>query len=335
MAGHKIAGVMPVTAMFPTALRKAGMYESFYLRTVAPDEPAGAWLRYTVHKSPGKEAKGSLWCTVWDARKGRPYMHKLTTEQLSAPAGEWIEIGDARLGPGHAEGECGQARWALRINASEPELRHLPAAWMYKAKLPRTKLTSPAPSARFDGTIELPDGRTLSLDGWRGMVGHNWGSEHAERWVWLHGVGFAEQEDAWLDVAIGRIKVAGRMAPWVANGALGLGGKRYRIGGLGRRGLQVRERPEGCELHLQGANGLAIEASVRVPKEGSAGWRYADPDGGKHEVANCSVAAIELEVRLPGEEGARRLTTAHGGAYELGMRKGEQHGVPMAPFTDG
>ena len=47
------------------------------------------------------------------------------------------------------------------------------------------------PAARFDGTIELP-GRTLRLDGWRGMVGHNWGGEHAARWIWLHGIDFRE-----------------------------------------------------------------------------------------------------------------------------------------------
>ncbi len=326
---------MPVTAIFPSTPRKAGMYESFYLRAVAPDEPVGAWLRYTVHKRPGEKANGSLWCTVFDARRGRPYVHKLTTDALSVPADGWIAIGDAKLGPDHAEGKCGGASWSLQIKSSEPQLRHLPAAWMYRGRLPRTKLTSPEPDARVEGTIELPDRQMLQVDGWRGMVGHNWGSEHAERWVWLHGVGFAERDDAWLDVALGRILIAGRMTPWVANGALSLGGKRYQIGGLGRRGLHVDERPDGCELRLPGAHGLAIDASVMVPTDSGAGWRYADPDGGEHEVANCSVAAIGLAVRLPGEERAHRLTTAHGGAYELGMRAGEQHGVPIAPFTDG
>ena len=157
---------MQASAIFPTVPRKAGMYESFYLRAVAPEEPVGAWLRYTVHKRPGASPRGSLWCTVFDARKGRPFMHKLTTEALSAPAGAWIAVGDAKLGPGYAEGECGEARWSLRIESSEPELRHLPAAWMYRARLPRTKLTSPAPDARLQGTIELPDRPALRLDGW-------------------------------------------------------------------------------------------------------------------------------------------------------------------------
>jgi hypothetical protein len=326
---------MRAKAVFPKAKGGAGMYESFYLRAVAAEEPVGVWLRYTVHKRPGGEPKGSVWCTVFDARKGRPWMHKLTTSALSAPRDAWIAVGDARFGPGHAEGECGGASWSLNIESQATELRHLPAQWMYRAKLPRTKLTSPAPSATFEGEVELPDGRSMRVDGWQGMVGHNWGAEHAERWVWLHGVGFAREPDAWLDVALGRILIAGRLTPWVANGALSLGGRDYRLGGLGRRGLRVRESAEGCELQIPGAQGVRIDAKVKVPADSAAGWRYADPNGGEHEVVNCSVAAIEMEVRLPGEDGAHRLSSAHGGAYELGMRGGERHDVPLAPFADG
>ena len=122
-------------------------------------------------------------------------MHKHTTAELAVPAGGWIEIGDrSRLGPGLAEGRCGPARWSLRFTSEEPELRHFKQAWLYKSPLPRTKLTSPMPAASFDGTIELP-GRTLQLDGWRGMVGHNWGAEHAARWIWLHGIDFRRGQE--------------------------------------------------------------------------------------------------------------------------------------------
>jgi hypothetical protein len=310
------------------------MYESFYLRAVSPSEPVGIWIRQTVHKAPSRPPRGSVWCTVFDARLGRPYMHKLTSDALSTPAGYWVAIGEsARIGPGVAEGSCGDARWRISFASSEPELRHLSPGWLYRAPLPRTKLTSPAPAASFDGVLELAGRGTIELKGWRGMVGHNWGSEHAERWIWLHGIGFEEQSEAWLDVALGRLKLAGRMTPWVANGALCLAGRRYPIGGLGARGLSVREGPGGCELRLPGAQGLCVEGRVSVPAETAAGWRYADPDGGEHEVVNCSIAELELSVR--GIEGAMPLSlrSAHGGVYELGMRE-RDHGVPIAPFGD-
>jgi hypothetical protein len=324
---------MTVEAIFPGASRRAGMYESFYLRAVSPDEPLGVWIRHTVHKPPGGRARGSVWCTVFDAGKGRPYMHKLTSDDLSVPAGGWIEVDGARFTPGHAEGECGAARWSLRFASREPELRHLPHELLYRAPLPRTKLTSPVPAARFDGTLELAGrGAPIELRGWPGMVGHNWGAEHAERWIWLHGIGFDGAPDAWLDVALGRVRVAGRLTPWVANGALSLDGRRYRIGGLRTRGLRVEETVAGCVLELDGEHGLKIRARADIPGGSAAGWRYSDPDGKTHDVVNCSIAALELDVRLAGAP-ERTLRTAHGGAYELGMRE-RDHGVELAPFTD-
>lgn len=330
-----------VGARFPDAAPKTGMYESFYLRAVSPQEPIGAWIRYTVHKRPGHAPEGSLWCTVFDASRGAPFMHKHTTAELTAPAGGWIQIGrDSRFGPTSAQGHiqlgktagselishglAGEVRWTLNIRGDTPELRHFTQSWLYRTPLPRTKLTSPWPAARFDGTIEL-HGRTLQVDGWRGMVGHNWGGEHAARWIWLHGIDFREDTDAWLDVALGRVLLAGRLTPWIANGAICIGGRRWRLGGLGARGLKVAESPGRCSLTLPGEHGLIVEAHVDTPPNCSARWRYSDPGegpdtgpGGEHEVSNCSVAALALNLRAPGEA-ATTLHTAHGGAYELGV----------------
>jgi hypothetical protein len=325
---------MGTSAIFPRARRRTGMYESFYLRAVAPQEPVGAWIRYTVQKPPGRDARGSLWCTVFDAARGRPFQHKLTSDELTAPPGGWIDVDGASISDEHAQGGCGRADWSLRFASQEPELRHLPRNWLYRAPLPRTKLTSPAPAARFDGLLRLAGDREIELREWRGMIGHNWGSEHAERWIWLHGVAFEQAPDAWLDVALGRVKIAGRMTPWIANGALSLEGRRLRIGGLGARGLRVAETVEGCALRLVGEHGLTIKARVEVPAGTAAGWHYGDPDGGPgHDVVNCSIAALELTVSSPGGRAPRTLTSAHGGVYELGMRE-RDHGVPIAPFAD-
>ena len=174
------------------------------------------------------------------------------------------------------------------------------------------------------------------------MVGHNWGAQHAERWIWLHGVGFEDDPEAWIDVAIGRVRVAGRTTPWVANGALRIDGERHRLGGVGARGLRVAERPDALRAHAagrrrargrsacagasRGARGLALRRSRRRrPAESTRSHQ--------HDVSNCSIAALTLVVRRPGRP-ARTLRTAHGAAYELGMRE-RDHGVPIAPFGDG
>ncbi|HTA35686.1 MAG TPA: hypothetical protein VK761_03130, partial [Solirubrobacteraceae bacterium] len=60
-----------------------------------------------------------------------------------------------------------------------------------------------------------------------------------------------------------------------------------------------------------------------------------DPHGDDgHDVVNCSIAALELSVELPVQRTRRTLTSAHGAAYELGMRE-RDHGVPIAPFDNG
>ncbi len=78
---------------------------------------------------------------------------------------------------------------------------------------------------------------------------------------------------------------------------------------------------------------MTIHASV--PPGAAAGWRYSDPgkDAG-HDVVNCSVAELELTLKLAGEVEPRKLTSRHGGVYELGMRE-HDHGVALAPFSDG
>jgi hypothetical protein len=337
------------TAVFPRIDTSAGMYESFYLRVVAPHEPLGAWIRHTVHKRPGEPPRGSVWFTLFDASVGAPLMHKCTSDALRVPADGWIAIGDAgggecaaasdradggRMSPSRADGRCGPASWSIEWDSEETELRHLGAPLLYRARLPRTKLTSPAPCARFQGTIEVAGRGAIALDGWHGMIGHNWGAEHAERWIWLHGVDFEGAPGAWLDVALGRVRIGRMLTPWVANGAICLDGTRHLLGGLTARGAHVREDAHGCALQVGGAHGLALQAQAIVPDATAAGWRYSDPDGSEHDVVNCSIAELEIDVKLPGQSAARVLRSAHGGAYELGMRE-HDHGVALAPFPDG
>ena len=333
---------MQADPIFPGAASATGMYESFYLRAVSPRAPLGVWIRYTVRKAAGRPPLGSLWCTVFDRERGAPFMHKITAPSPRTPGGAWIEIdGQATMGPNGAEGACGPARWSLRFRALDSELRHLRPTLLYRAPLPRTKLTSPAPLALFDGVVELPGREPIELSAWPGMIGHNWGREHAERWIWLHGCAFSEGPEAWLDVALGRVVLAGRTTPWVANGALSLDGRRHRLGGLGGARPSVTERADGCEVTVPGAGGVSVELHAGVPAGTAAGWRYADPAVGEHEVINCSIASLTVSVR--GADGSEpvELASDHGGAYELGLRPAPRaggagaDGVAIAPFPDG
>lgn len=330
-----MASPHPTEARFPQLPAKAGAYESFYLKLCHPAEPLGAWIRYTVHKRPGAAPTGSLWFTLFDRGADGPRACKVTSTELSSASGDWIRIGEARLGEGVASGEAGSdactASWRLRFETAEPPLFHLPSDWMYTAGLPKTKLLSPSPAARFDGRVTI-DGREITVDNWGGMVGHNWGAQHAERWIWLHGLGFEGAGDAtWLDAAIGRIKLGPLTTPWVANGALSLDGRRHALGGLGKRS-EVHESPDRCRFTLPGA-GLKVRGEVEAPRKDFVGWIYADPDGSEHNTVNCSVADMTLTVERDGGPPVE-LQVEGGAAYELGMRE-RDHGMEIQPFPDG
>jgi hypothetical protein len=316
----------------------AGGYSSHYLRAVDPARPRGAWIRYTAHRRPDEAATGALWCTVWDAEAGPPFAVKQSLPAPPRPT--WT---------GSAEAQGRRAAWELEPAGDEPRLRHLPREWMYRAPLPRTKLESPLPDAVFTGWIETAGART-EVAGWRGMVGHNWGAEHAERWVWLHAVAFEEAPGAWLDVALGRVRIGRALTPWVANGALAVDGERHRLGGLGRiRGLRVDARPGALEAEIAGA-GVRVHATVAAPLDQTVAFAYADPGrrahagdataragdsparAGEHHALNCSIAQVRLRVERPGRP-ALELASAHGGAYELGVRETD-HGIPLQPFPD-
>ncbi|HEY1360148.1 MAG TPA: hypothetical protein VGF21_17750 [Thermoleophilaceae bacterium] len=317
----------PTEARFPQLAGDTGAYESFYLKLCHSDEPLGVWIRYTVHKRPGAAPKGSLWFTLFDRAAEGPRARKVTLPEPAAGGADWIRIGESRIGAGEASGAAEGASWDLRFETGERPLFHLPRGWMYSGPLPRTKLLSPAPAARFEGRVTVED-REITVVNWGGMVGHNWGAQHAERWIWLHGLA---AEGTWLDAAIGRIKLGPVTTPWVGNGALSIDGERYALGGLGKRS-QVSETPTGCEFTLPGA-GLSLRGSVRAPKKDFVGWIYADPDGSEHNTVNCSVADMSLTVE---RDGAPPLDLRVDGAaaYELGMRE-RDHGMEIQPYPDG
>src|ERR1700740_41540 len=130
------------SAMFARTPARKAMYESFYVRAVSPSQPVGVWIRHTAQKPSGAAAVGSVWCTVFDASRGRPFMAKLTSDAPREPPDGWIAIGDGddaratgggEIGAAGTRGACGGARWSLRSESRAAPLFHLRRAWLYRA----------------------------------------------------------------------------------------------------------------------------------------------------------------------------------------------------------
>jgi hypothetical protein len=326
-------------ARFPQVAAKAGHYESFYIKACRPGGGQGVWIRHTVHKRPGAEPNASIWFVLFDREAAEgPRATKVTVPaaELSTPAGAWIRVDGAEIGPGRASGavetDAVKASWDFTFSGDAEPCKYLPSDRLYETRLPKTKFVAPFPDARFDGRLEV-DGETIELAGWPGMIGHNWGSEHAERWVWLEGTGFEGSPDTYFDAGAARIKLGPWTTPWVPSGMLMLNGVAHRLGGFGQiRGATIEESAGECSFVLPGKD-LVVRGKVSAPKKDFVGWVYADPKGPEHNTINCSVADLELTVERPATP-PLQLTLPAGAAYELGMHETD-HGIPVQPYPDG
>ena len=329
---------MRTEARFPGIDLGAGHYESFYIKAAHPGGGRAVWIRHTVHKRPRAEPTASLWLTLFDADAPGPRAAKAThpAAELSVPTGAYIQIGPATLQPGRASGSIStpaiEAGWDLRFTDEGDPFFHLPYRRLYSAPLPRTKLLSPHPNALFEGTVSV-GGETIDLEGWPGMIGHNWGAEHAERWIWMQGGDLHGQQGSCFDLAAGRIKLGPLTTPWVANGVLRIDGEEHRLGGLDRiHRTRIDETPTGCAFEVAG-DGLKVRGRVAAEPRNVVAWVYADPDGPEHNTLNCSISDLELELIRKGAE-PERLAVTGAAAYELGLRETD-HGIPLQPYPDG
>jgi hypothetical protein len=312
----------------------AGRYESWFLsaRDAEPGRsPRALWIRHTRHRAAGAAAETvALWCTLFDPAQGGPAAVKESSARFP---------GSALAGPGEFRGEAHargrMAAWELGVSGVGPPLRHLRPHALYRTPVPRTKLEAPVPDGDAGGRLAI-DGRMLEVAGWRATVGHNWGAEHAERWAWLHAAGFVDEPEAWLDLALARIRVGAATLPWVANGAMCLRGERFPLGGLGHvPGVRVVALPGRLEAIIPGSR-AEIRLAVHTDLDHVVGFRYAgvgaDPVSGEREVLHAGLAEVRLGVRRRGRATAE-LYTAAGGAYELGGRR-FTHGVRVQPYPD-
>jgi hypothetical protein len=302
-----------------------GGYESWFVSARDPASPRALWIRHTRHR-PGQDAESvALWCAVVDRDLGpRPVVVKQVFAAF--PPG-------AAAGPGQFRGEAAMgeriARWDLAITGGQPPLRPLRPSALYRAPLPRTKLEVPVPDGQVTGMLDV-GGQRVSVSGWRGTVGHNWGSEHADRWVWLHAADFGAEPEGWLELVLARIRVGPARSPWTAMGALSIGGEQIVLGGLGRR-PRVGARPG---LLTAGIPSPGARLSLRVTTEDDDAVvvSYADPRGGTRAVRHAALARVELTLHRRGER--ELILSSSRGAYEYGTGQPMPGTVPL-PLPEG
>ena len=200
------------------------------------------------------------------------------------------------------------AAWKLTFSGDAEPCKYLPADWLYEAPLPQTKFVAPFPTPDFDGRLEI-DGETIELAGWPGMIGHNWGTEHAERWVWLEGTGFADSPDTYFDAGAARIKLGPRTTPWIPSGMLMLDGEAAPARRLRHDPLRL-DRGVADRLHLRPPRQGHRRPRPRLrPAEGLRRLGLRRPQGPRAQHRQLLRRRPRADRRTPSAPAAAALTS--------------------------
>jgi hypothetical protein len=216
-------------------------------------------------------------------------------------------------------------RWDLQYTGDAPPIVPLPAAAMYTGPLPKSKLVTPVPDARFTGEVNV-DGETWSLDGWRGMQGHNWGKGHADLYAWCHCNVWEQEQDFVLEGFSARVRVGPVMLPLTTIVCVRYRGVVYDF----NRPLEIY-RAEGdvsprrwtFSTHGKLAR---IEGIVEADTDDMVGLYYPNPDGPMTYCLNSKIARARIRFEAAGR--APLSLTTRAAALEIGTRS-DDHGVRM------
>jgi hypothetical protein len=322
--------------------------ESYFLKAVAPDARRALWLKATILSAAADpaNARAEAWAIAFDHREparrqvalkhGVPLTaasfsrHGLGVDwQVSGSAdGMHLEPGASRGAismPATVEPSARRIEWDLRFAGDERPLALFPYAWMLRGPVPASKTVTPSPDLRFTGQVTVGSER-WTLDGWRGMQGHNWGRGHAERYAWCHCNQWNDGSELVLEAVSARVRLGPVLGPPLTALVIRLGGVDYpfnRLWQLGATRADLGLRRYG--FAARGRHGC-VEGLFEAPTDDFVGLYYANPDGPMTYCLNSKLARGWLRAELGGRAPLELRTQA--AALELGTRDAK-HGVRM------
>ncbi len=314
--------------------------ESLFWKANDPANPRLAlWMRLTVLRGRAGDSV-SMWAMRWDGQGGKDAVKQTwplslleaDTDALGGrtPAGHFHQGG----AEGALQGTAGQIRFSLRWSGEEPAMAALPARWMYERAWPRSKVRTPFPRVLAFGVVDWA-GERWALDGWVGMVGHNWGKGHNPMYRWAQAsalpavAGSGAMGPAIVEAFAGRTPVGPWLSPWLSGvlvRAPGLDLSLHHT--LPRPGRLRRDGLLDWEIEAE-EGGHRVTFSATAPPEDTIGLGYEDPDGIVRHCLNSTIAAAQLTVER--KEGGRwaalgRWAGAHHAATES-LTDRSDHGV--------
>jgi hypothetical protein len=295
-----------LTLWQPGLNRKRGHVESYFLRLNDTEQNFALWLKFTLYTPLGArdETVVETWGIFFDGTdstnsKGWKETRSIADADLARESFH-LRFGPSILEQGKTRGEvsgpAGKLAWDLTFTEGEEAVAHFPYQWMYKAKLPKSKLYTPHPSSRFSGTFTIGD-KQYKVDNVPGMQGHNWGTEHSYLYSWTHCSAFKDHgDDTWFEGFSSRLKIGPFVTPHLSMAVLSLRGRRYMWNGaqaLFRS--KIESATDRWSFQIPGDE-FSIRGTVQAPKDRFLGLHYYNPNGDVRYCLNSKMADGEIEL---------------------------------------
>ena len=269
---------------------------------------SGVWLHHELVAPGGDQPFLHGWIALFPPH-GPPIEARFGPRSYD---GQRVVEGDVLAGGGAG------ARWDLRWRQDAPPLYTFPR-WAWERELLPGAQIVPAPTAAFEGTVEIGRHR-LDLRDARGGLAHIYGHDNAARWGWLHAdLGHGDVLEV---VAAVPARPGLSWLPPVPMVQLRTGGSDWPRDPLASAPL-FRARLALPQWRVRGTVGRRrLRAEVEMPADRCLQVAYADPDGSPATCTNSETANAEIVV----ERWKRRweiegrwslLATAHS---EIGTR---------------
>lgn len=317
---------------------RQGHVESFFVKANHPSLPQALWLKWTIFAPAGRpdEAVGEAWAVFFDAAQNL----RVAVKQVFAAADcAWgrerfaVAVGPCQLGPGLSVGSCSSGghdiRWDLSFRSSSGSLRLLPHKLLYDAPLPRSKLVSPYPDARFSGRLNI-DGREVELDSWPGMQGHNWGREHAHHYAWGHCNLFEGEPGTVFEGVSSRLQLGPFTTPILSLFCLRWRGQNLRFNRL-QDAARHTAHVEGLCWSFQAEGPVwQLSGECEAARDQTVGLFYENPDHAMTFCLNSKLACARLQLRRRSASGWETEAVLHSRAMALEIATRDScHGVRM------
>lgn len=327
--------------------RGGGHVESWFLKANEPGGRRALWLKVTVFaraESADPAAApvppvAEAWAIAFDRERG--HVATKTTvpfDQASFARGTLdVKVDGCEISLGRARGALatgGRAMdWDLEVGPERASpIVHLPAAALYEAKLPASKLVTPLADARVRGRLRVRrDPRAKpeawDVDGWPAMIGHNWGRGHPHLYAWAHCNAWEDAEDLVFEGVSARVRMGPMLSPMATAVFVRYRGDAFDLNarevlGKNRGNVSLRR----WEATARGRRGVRVHAELAAETDDFVGLHYANPRGGTTYCLNTKLARMRLELALPGR--APFVATSRAAALEIGTRD-KAHGVRM------